>query len=57
MQPKVGGKSSPKAKYMARKMKRTLRRESKAPETVRREAMNADNPLRDTAHNFLLLLM
>jgi hypothetical protein len=33
-------------------MKRTLRRESKAPETVRREAMNAGDPLGDTASNF-----
>jgi len=51
MQPKVGGKSHPKLntserpianKYREGKMKRTLRRESKAPETVGREAMGAD---------------
>jgi len=34
-------------------MKRTLRRESKAPETVRREAMNAGDPLGDIAHDCL----
>jgi len=51
MQPKVGGKSHPKLntcerpianEYREGKMKRTLRRESKAPETVGREAMGVD---------------
>jgi hypothetical protein len=54
MQPKVGGKSHLKLntcerpianKYREGKMKRTLRRESKAPETVGREAMDAGDPL------------
>jgi len=50
MQPKAGGKSHPKLntcerpianKYCEGKIKRTLRRESKAPEIVGREAMGA----------------